>query len=103
MEWDEKILQYIYKRGLKEEVKDEIIRHKYHTDNSDTINLIVYHNSTENPWSSTQSLRTKIRRVTKERETPRNLESNIMDAGRSDILRETVNNNNRSNNCKRQY
>ena len=32
MEWDKKTLQYIYKRDLKKEVKDKIIRHKSYTD-----------------------------------------------------------------------
>ena len=32
MKWDEKILQYIHKRNLKEEIKNKIIRHKYYTD-----------------------------------------------------------------------
>ena len=31
MEQDEKTLQYIYQRGLKEEIKNKIMRHKYYT------------------------------------------------------------------------
>ena len=32
MKWDKKVLQYIYKRGLKKKIKDKIIYHKYYID-----------------------------------------------------------------------
>ena len=40
MEQDKKTLQYIYKRDLKKEVKDEIIRHKYYIDINNQINIL---------------------------------------------------------------
>ena len=40
MEWDEKTLQYIYKKNLKEEVKDKIIYHKYYIDMNNQIDIL---------------------------------------------------------------
>ena len=40
MEWDEKAFQYIYKRGLKKEIKDEIIYHKYYMDMNNQIDIL---------------------------------------------------------------
>ena len=40
MEWDKKTLQYIYKKDLKKEVKDEIIYYKYYIDTDNQIDIL---------------------------------------------------------------
>ena len=38
--WDDKALQYIYRKGLKKEVKDEIIRYEYYIISENQIDIL---------------------------------------------------------------
>ena len=38
--WDNKALQYMYKKRLKKEIKNEIMRHEYHTISEDQIDIL---------------------------------------------------------------
>ena len=39
-EWDDSALQFMFRKGLKDEVKDEIMRHEYHTNEENEIDSL---------------------------------------------------------------
>ena len=57
------------------------------------IDYIVYHNIRGNPWNWMPSTKIRTKEVIREKKIPRSLESNIMNVGKLDILKEIIDDN----------